>query len=399
MRRAVVAAASLVGGCGPGVTPIALPATSASLAASSPQRAAAAASQEETSARVGADRPADEVRYLKGQLHVHTANSVDSSTLPMDVVRWYERAGYDFIVVTDHNYTTEFAYGSTMLLITGAELTYNPSKCRPPPVEPDGRCRFHMNALFVPTPAPGEMPWDQPDEAVQDFTRLGLYQRHLDAIKRLGGLAQLNHPTWHWGVDGTLLAELARRGVTLVEIANQAFSSWNAGTDIYPGTEAIWDDALTRGAVLWGVASDDAHHYSAAELQARTAEGRPRYPPNQGWVMVRSRRDPQAIRDALVRGEFYSSTGVVLARAEIDKGALVIEVDASSPGTHWFRFIGAGGALLAQQEGRGARFPLAYVGEGYVRAVVADARGARAWVQPFRAPSSERGSFAPTRSP
>ena len=329
----------------------------------------------------------DEGRYPKGQLHLHSANSPDSPTLPMDVIPRYEELGFDFLVFTDHNYTTEFVYSSDqLLLITGAELTTNLEQCEPPPPDPEeGRCRFHMNALFVPTPAPGEMPWDQPNEEITDFGRLALHQRHLDAIRRLGGVAMLNHPTWHWLVDGELLAELARRGVLLIEIANAGYATWNAGNEQYPGAEAIWDAALTAGVTLWAVASDDAHHYYQHEIDARIADERTPYPPGLGWVMVRARKDAQAIRDAVVRGDFYSSTGVVLADVRVHGGALVIEVDEASPGAHQFTFIGAGGRVLAEQRGRRASFALAGVGRGgYVRAVVTDADGRKAWTQPVR---------------
>jgi len=317
---------------------------------------------------------------------MHSANSPDSPTLPMDAIARYEQLGFDFLVFTDHNYTTEFVYSSDkLLLLTGAELTTNTEQCDPPPPEPDGKCRFHMNALFVPTPAPGEMPWDEDNDEITDFGRMALYQRHLVAIRRLGGVPMLNHPTWHWLVDGAMMTELARRGVLLVEIANQGYPTWNDGTDVYPGTEAIWDAALTAGQTLWGVASDDAHHYYEDEIQARIDEERQPYPPGLGWVMVRARKDPDSIRDAVVRGDFYSSTGVTLSRAEVVDGALVVEVGQPSTGAHQFRFIGTGGAVLAEQQGRAARLPLAGL-TGYVRAVVTDAAGHKAWVQPVRLP-------------
>jgi hypothetical protein len=329
-------------------------------------------------------RPVEEVRYLKGQLHLHSANSPDSPTLPMDVIARYEELGFDFLVFTDHNYTTEFVYTSDkLLLMTGAELTTNTEQCEPPPPEEEGRCRFHMNALFVPTPAPGEMPWDRPNDGITDFGRTALHQRHLDAIQRLGGVAMLNHPTWHWLVDGPTLTDLAKRGVLLVEIANAGYEAWSDGTDVYPGTEAIWDAALSAGATLWGVASDDAHHYYQHEIDARVADERQPYPPGRGWVMVRARKDEDSIRDAVVRGDFYSTTGVVIERIDRSGGALVIEVGDSATGTHHFAFIGNGGRVLAQSDGRAADFPLTGNGAaGYVRAVVTDSAGRKAWVQP-----------------
>jgi hypothetical protein len=65
---------------------------------------------------------------------------------------------------------------------------------------------------------------------------------------------------------------------------------------------------------------------------------------------------------------------------------LEIAVDARSPGPHSFTFIGAGGRVLARSQGRSASFRLADARGGYVRVVVEDPRGGRAWVQPVRVP-------------
>ena len=40
--------------------------------------------------------------WLKGQLHLHTTNS-DGDEVPREAIADYERRGYDFIALTDHN--------------------------------------------------------------------------------------------------------------------------------------------------------------------------------------------------------------------------------------------------------------------------------------------------------
>lgn len=76
----------------------------------------------------------------------------------------------------------------------------------------------------------------------------------------------------------------------------------------------------------------------------------------------------------------------MLQRLDFERKQLVLEVAASSPGEHVFRLIGTGGKVLATKRGRAVTFALGAVGKGYVRAVVEDARGRRAWVQPKRVP-------------
>ena len=164
--------------------------------------------------------------FLKGQLHLHTSNSGDSATPPADVVRWYASHGYDFIVVTDHNRVTVERSPPSMLVIPGVELTQNVERCVPPP--PAGlRCLLHVNALFVAPPADGKVPWRPASGA----SRFEIYHRALDASRQLGGLAQLNHPNFHYAADAPLIALLARDGLSLLEIANRSWDSNDVPAD------------------------------------------------------------------------------------------------------------------------------------------------------------------------
>ncbi len=338
--------------------------------------------------------------WLRGSTHVHALPSGDSRTPVADVIAWYATRDYDFIALTDHNRITD-TYGPTpgdvavhdgddLVVLSGVELTNNPDNCDPPPPEPDGRCRIHVNLIGV-TARPGEkLAWAAHDAPA----RLDKYQAAIDQRAVLGGIVQLNHPQWHWGMTAGLLTELGARGVALVEIANAQFPTWNAGTDRYPSTEDLWDAALTAGVTIWGVASDDAHDFRQ--------DGGGRYPAGGAWVVVRARREPAAIVEALAAGRFYGSTGVTLARAGRVGQELVVEVARGGDGggdgdgggggdgdgggddhlAHTIRFIGDG-RVLGELPGPVARWPLDGT-TSYVRAVVIREDGARAWVQPVR---------------
>jgi hypothetical protein len=256
-----------------------------------------------------------------------------------------------------------------LIVLAGVELTYNPDVCDPPPPEPTGKCRIHVNVLG-PTARPAErIYWAN----LESPLRLDNYQRALDRAAEWGGIAQINHPSWHWGMSAELLTELGRRGAVLVEIANKQFMSWSEGDDLHPSVEVLWDAALSEGVTMWGVASDDAHDYFPDEPS--------RYPAGGHFVMVRAARQPRAILDAIAGGRFYSSTGVLLARAESDGEALIVEVADDSPGEHVITFIGDG-KVLSWAHGRAASQTL--TGASYVRAVVRREDGAKAWVQPHR---------------
>lgn len=317
--------------------------------------------------------------WLRGTTHCHARPSGDSSTPIPDVIRWYESHGYDWITLTDHNRVSE-AGGSTLgqpavrspaqglIVLAGIELTYNPARCLPEG-HASGKCRIHVNLLGPVARPEGKVSWGLgqklPDE------RLAKYQAALDLHRAFGGLAQLNHPQWYWGMTRELLVELARRGMRFVEIANVQFEPWNRGDKDHLSMEALWDEALAAGATLWGVASDDAHHY----------DGGGKWPAGGGWVVVKARRDPQAILDSLAAGRFYASTGVVLDRAEVSAGELVVEVAAAERRPHTIEFI-ENGVRVASVKERTARRALPRM--GYVRAVITRADGKRAWVQPAR---------------
>ena len=308
--------------------------------------------------------------WLKGSTHVHARPSGDSMTPVPDVIAWYEKRGYDFIVLTDHNRTTEVIQGKSLLVIPGIELTHNPSNCIPPG-DKSGKCRIHVNLLGVTGRVEGKLVWA--NRKTQE--RIPKYDAALEQQKILGGIAQINHPSWFWGMNGDLLAELARRGFRLVEIANSAFETWNAGDQDHPSLDTLWDAALAQGVTLWGIASDDAHDYS--DSKAPTVK----YPAGGGWVVVKAARDPAAILAALGAGRFYSSNGVVLERAEVSGDELVVEVAQGARGPYTIDFI-ENGKRVQRVKGMTARRTLP--ASGYLRALVTRGDGKKAWVQPVR---------------
>jgi predicted metal-dependent phosphoesterase TrpH len=322
--------------------------------------------------------PVVATKWLKGSTHVHALPSGDSTTPIADVIRWYESHGYDFIALTDHNRVSEVDADTTgkvavrapatgLIVLAGAELTHNPARCLP--MDPETKCRIHVNALGVTARPAGKIEWAER----QSEQRIDQFGKALRIAAELGGIAQLNHPQWKWNMSADLLIELGRRGLGLIEVANVQFEEWNAGDATRPSVEALWDAALSAGLTMYGIATDDAHDYDDEHGE---------YPAGGGWVMVDSVRDPVAILAALKNGRFFASTGVELARVAVENDHLVIDVAPSSPGDHVIAFV-ANGAVVSTVTGRGARAPIPPA-PGYVRAVVRRADGARPAVQPVR---------------
>ena len=317
--------------------------------------------------------PAPERPWLKGQLHLHTGNSGDSATPPADALRWYAAHGFDFVVFTDHNFITVAGPDAPLLALPGVELTQNLDTCDPPPGQPDHDCLLHVNALFVDPARAGRI---QFAPAASD-RRQEIFGRALQTTRELGGIAQLNHPNFHYAADGALLAALAGDGLALFELANAAIDSNNAGDADHPSTEALWDDALGRGARLFAVATDDAHHYfDAAAVEGR---GETAYRGDRGFVVVHADRDAAAIRAALLAGDFYASTGVRLRALARTPEAIELTTDAPCD----LEFVGLDGEVQRRVRGTHARMALSETGGPYLRARVRDDAGRMAWTQPI----------------
>jgi hypothetical protein len=324
--------------------------------------------------------------WLKGSTHVHARPSGDSSE-PIDhVVKWYEDHHYDFIVLTDHNRVSEIADdtrgqiavsapGNGLIVLAGIELTHNPIGCLPQG-DKSKKCRIHVNAIGVTGRPGGKLEWAER----KSHDRLDMYHAAMVAAKALGAsCVQINHPQWFWGMTGDLLANLARGGAHMVEIANVQFGKWNRGDKDHPSMETIWDAALAQGVELWGVASDDAHDYRGKKSA--------KYPAGGAWVVVKARRDPRAILDALAAGHFYATTGISLDHAEVDGGDLVVEVAASESGQFTIQWI-ENGKLVDTVTGKAARRAIPQT--GFIRAVVLRDDGKTAWIQPARRPGGAR---------
>jgi hypothetical protein len=310
--------------------------------------------------------PAEPARWLQGQVHAHTGVSDDSEAPIEDMVQRYEELGYDFLVITDHNVTTDATdHDGPMVVYVGIELGQEVWVCEPQPYDDSEECRIHISVLFSEVIPREVMYWPM----FLGGSPLGLSDYLLGAARPYGGIAVVNHPSQYWAIDGELLYKQWLLGASMVEIANMGTAEWLDGSDDLgrPGAEQAWDDALTAGARLFGVASDDSHIPDEAGF---------------GWVMVHAANTEESILHALEAGDFYSSTGVGLAELERSDAGVRFVVDGSEP--HLIEWIGPGGAVFSASEGLESAFAATDVPtDGYVRARITAPDGTRAWVQPL----------------
>lgn len=134
----------------------------------------------------------------------------------------------------------------------------------------------------------------------------------MDSIRADGAVPSLNHPQFRWAIDAATLTQVCNLDSLEVYIGSpNTNNGW--------GFEEMWDNALTAGRELYGIAVDDAHEFE------RFAPDRSN--PGDGLVEVRAPElSQEAILDALRRGEFSASTGVKLKAEPRHPGRLEIRV-------------------------------------------------------------------------
>jgi hypothetical protein len=297
-------------------------------------------------------------RWFKGNTHTHTVNS-DGDSTPDEVVRWYREHGYNFLVLTDHNYLTAVdglnaVHGAAekFIVVRGEEVTSTASSKA-----------VHVNGIDV-------------DSLVKQSTSPSVAvaaQENVDGIRRANGVPHINHPNFTWAMTPDDLLQVQR--TRLFEIYNGHPQVNNEGGGGAPGLEEIWDRLLSSGRLMYGVAVDDAHHFKRPGDPLASGPGR-------GWIHVRAERlEARALVEAMERGDFYASTGVEFSAYEAGAKGITLTVKATTYSRYRVQFIGQSGKVLSEQTTPAASY--AFKGdEGYVRARILESNGYAAWAQP-----------------
>src|SRR5687767_10615728 len=181
---------------------------------------------------VGAALPAQTPgpRWFKGNTHTHTLNS-DGDSTPDDVVKWYREHGYQFLVLTDHNFLTSVdglnaLHGADerFLVVRGEEVSARA-----------GDKPIHVNALN-----PSRLVEAQSGTAVAD-----VLQRNVDAIRSASGVPHINHPNFQWALTMEDMKQV--RNNRLFEVYNGHPQVNQEGGGNVPGLEEVWDQILSSG--------------------------------------------------------------------------------------------------------------------------------------------------------
>ena len=146
-------------------------------------------------------------------------------------------------------------------------------------------------------------------------------------------------------------------------------------------TAGIWDRLLSNNRRVWGLAVDDAHHYTGEFAPDRSNPGR-------GWVQVSATSLSQLdIFEAMSDGDFYASTGVTIGDMASSVEEIKLEIDPETTPSDGIQakyttaFTGANGRVLHESISNSPSYRPTRL-DGYVRATVYSSRGTKAWTQP-----------------
>ena len=303
-------------------------------------------------------------KWYKGNIHTHT-NESDGDSDPKTVVNFFVEANYDFLVLSDHNHITVLDYGNNhpdILMIPGEEVTVR---------EP---FNIHMGAIGI----------NSYVEPVYGNDSIDTIKANTNAIHAAGGIAVLNHPNYRWAVNHEMINKV--KELKFFEVFNGDKATNNLGGEDVKSMEEMWDFLLSNGKLIYGVATDDSHHYKNFSSLLSN--------PGRGWVMVKSEtRNQDDILDNFTTGNFYSSTGVFISDILINKKEISLDIDTNSIqissvpilfSDYKFKtqFIGQYGIVLDETWDLNPKYKIKGH-EKYIRAVITNSTGHKAWTQPI----------------
>ena len=244
----------------------------------------------------------DDKKWYRGNTHTHTAFGNNAYSSPDIVAKWYQEHGYNFLILSEHNKFVEVETDkfpeylqSEFIFIPGQEVI--------------GYKTVHTTAMNINRLVTWNV--DQENTSV-------ILQNQVSGIIEAGGQAILNHPNYKYAVTAKNI--LSANNLYMFELFNGNLATNNFGDNEHLSTEDIWDQLLTKGMLIYAVASDDARQF---ETFADNISN-----PGRGWVMVHSSKlEADEIVKAMMKGNFYSSSGVFLKTNDRHTDAYIIEVD------------------------------------------------------------------------
>lgn len=342
--------------------------------------------------------PAEEGKWWRGQVHVHT-NWSDAG----DAVKWYKKAGYNFAIITDLNYATNveglkqfYDTPGRFCVIQGIELNKELPVFGDKIYDMEGYGGTPANIKDFKDPLTNYITLPEENSAA------AIYNRQAKMIRDVGGVPAIAHPNLNWSITVDDILKTNPALIRHFEVSTAEPGMNDLGGGGLPSTEEMWDSVLSTGRLLYGLAADDSHHFYDFAPQNFFHEAAPAtvYPalPGRTSVYVYAKElTAKAIIEAIDRGDFYSvkhhltfpiqfedykadKKGIQIKLPKIDK-----DVGWSLPGHNNAKyrtfFVGKDGEVLKMDESMEPSYQFKG-NELYVRARIECSDGAVAWTQP-----------------
>lgn len=311
-------------------------------------------------------------QWYKGNLHAHSYWS-DGHEFPEMIMDWYKTNDYNFTVLSDHNILAE---GDKWITISEKEhlqkgfqsylkkygdhwvnyqidssgkisvklKTYKEYKSL---FEEDNKFLIiqseeistgyknkpiHINATNIQkyiAPLGGK-------------STVEVIQNNVDAILKqqeetnIPILPHINHPNFRYSISVNDFVQL--KNVRFFEVYNGHPDVNNKGDSSHLSLEKMWDYinisySEKKQPLLYAVATDDSHQY--LEFDKKNSN------PGRGWVMVQSDSlNAQSLIEAMRKGAFYATTGVILKEVTFYNNILKIEIEPKLETKYEIQFIG-----------------------------------------------------------
>ena len=301
-------------------------------------------------------------QWFKGNLHCHSTVS-DGNLPPEEVVKIYKDNGWNFLAFTEHETYSDYADRfDTENFITI------------PGIEPSNNDFEHFNYNHFLGISKGRKPIDPDNDKVftngyvldpGEWSGAECMQRTIDIVNKNNNISVICHPVWsRSNID--ILTKLS--GYNAVEI-------YNYGCEIESNSglsTTYWDYLLRLGMKVWGIATDDAHHYMKDECG--------------GFIVVKADElTIESIADSIVDGSFYSSNGPEIYDYYVEDGHVYVECsNVKHIHVMTYGHLNWGCSFHAQPDKylNSANYKMSGY-EQYVRVECEDENGRRAWSNPI----------------
>lgn len=283
-------------------------------------------------------------REYKGNLHMHTTES-DGALEPIRAVLAYEAEGYDFLAITDHRKVTHVQnYQGRTLLLPGIEMDEELSP----------REVIHLLGIGG-------------DPRVMAEYRPGMTsQQAIDLMNESGGVCFLAYPHWSMNRPETLKG---LRGLAGMEIFNSA-SRQPYNPDRADSTHML--DLLASDGLLYPTtAADDAHYYGMEFARS--------------FILAQADSlSETGIMASLRAGRYYASQGPRFTSVSLEGGLVRVSCTPVSHVLFHSDLPWNDDRAVSGESITGAVYrPDTARGESFVRVILIDSEGGRAWMQPF----------------